>query len=252
MATGSHHTTEIALGLKACRAQVLPGEMCLSFLPPWHIYERTVAYYLLSRGGQLVHTSVKRLKQDLARLRPDYLVCVPLLLTTLHSRVMATLHKLEGVKGELVRMLLKQAETHVKACCPSPCRLFCTVKAPCCGELACPAPLAPLLLHRRSGHMLCALQAKRVLNNVALELAFGGDGPTARFKAMLLAWLTAIPNLLAQLLIFRKIRAVRSLPEHCFMQSCGVLLPQPLPRWPAAALSRDVPWHARLPLCPTC
>jgi long-subunit acyl-CoA synthetase (AMP-forming) len=29
--------------------QVSPGDSSLSLLPPWHIYQRTAAYYLFSR-----------------------------------------------------------------------------------------------------------------------------------------------------------------------------------------------------------
>lgn len=33
---------------------VRPGERVLSLLPPWHIYERTCSYYVLSSGGHQV------------------------------------------------------------------------------------------------------------------------------------------------------------------------------------------------------
>ncbi len=59
----------------------------LSLLPPWHIYERAVTYYILSAGVRLVYTGIKHFREDLQRFPPDYFVCVPLVLDTLHTRV---------------------------------------------------------------------------------------------------------------------------------------------------------------------
>lgn len=70
---------------------VRPGERTLSLLPPWHIYERSAAYYVASRGAAAVHSNVRRFRDDLGTYPPDYLVCVPLVLDTLYSRVMAKL-----------------------------------------------------------------------------------------------------------------------------------------------------------------
>jgi long-chain acyl-CoA synthetase len=67
--------------------RVDPGHSCLALLPPWHIYQRTCSLYILSAGGQLVHTSIRRVRDDLPALKPDHLVAVPLLLDTLHARV---------------------------------------------------------------------------------------------------------------------------------------------------------------------
>ncbi|EFJ49638.1 hypothetical protein VOLCADRAFT_120723 [Volvox carteri f. nagariensis] len=66
---------------------VQPGDRVLSLLPPWHIYERTCSYFVLSRGGQQVYTNIRRLRDDLTAFTPDHFVCVPLVLDTLHARV---------------------------------------------------------------------------------------------------------------------------------------------------------------------
>ena len=107
--------------------------MSLSLLPPWHIYERTVSYHILSRGARQVYSSVKRLKGDLTRVRPNYLVCVPLVLDTLHSRVMEKLQKMGAVRRVLALWLVSMAARHVRV---RP-RLLCDVRdepspnAPC-------------------------------------------------------------------------------------------------------------------------
>ena len=45
------------------------GATCLSILPPWHIYERSAGYFVLSRRANLVYTSVPRLAKDLPKVR---------------------------------------------------------------------------------------------------------------------------------------------------------------------------------------
>lgn len=94
--------------------QVGAGETALSLLPPWHIYERTVAYHLLSRGARVVYSSVKRFKADLVKEQPHYLCCVPLLLDRLHTRVMDKLASLEGLKGSLVATLLAASLSFIR------------------------------------------------------------------------------------------------------------------------------------------
>lgn len=91
-----------------------PGQSTLSLLPPWHIYERTTAYYLLSRGAQVVYSSIARFKADLARERPHYLCCVPLLLDRLHARVLDSLAKLPGLKRHLASTLLAASLAFIK------------------------------------------------------------------------------------------------------------------------------------------
>lgn len=66
---------------------VRPGDRTLSLLPPWHIYERTAGYYVLSRGAAQVYSSIRHFRDDLGAHPPDYFVCVPLVLDTLHSKV---------------------------------------------------------------------------------------------------------------------------------------------------------------------
>jgi long-chain acyl-CoA synthetase len=59
---------------------VLPietGHVLLSMLPSWHMYERTVEYVVMSRGGSVAYTDLRRLRDDLVAERPHLLVGVP-------------------------------------------------------------------------------------------------------------------------------------------------------------------------------
>lgn len=41
---------------------VQPGEVLLSLLPPWHMYERSAEYFCLASGARQVYSSVKTFK----------------------------------------------------------------------------------------------------------------------------------------------------------------------------------------------
>jgi len=94
---------------------VIPGSKTLSILPPWHIYERTVSYYILSRESCQVYGGIRYFRDDLRVYSPDYLVCVPIVLDTLRSRVMATLKKSSFIKKTLALSLLSAAIAYTRA-----------------------------------------------------------------------------------------------------------------------------------------
>lgn len=87
----------------------------MSLLPPWHIYQRTVAYYLYSCGAREVFTSIRKFREDLTVHPPDHFVCVPLVLDTLHNKVMAKLKTESEVKKALIFSLLAASQVYVKA-----------------------------------------------------------------------------------------------------------------------------------------
>eukprot|EP00803_Ostreobium_quekettii_P002616 evm.model.scf_940.1 EVM.evm.TU.scf_940.1 scf_940:7095-14522(-) len=94
---------------------VQPGNKVLSLLPPWHIYERSVSYFVFSRGGSQVYSTVATLKRDLAQHQPDYFVCVPLILDTLYSKVMSQLRKSSVVRRFIALWLLFLSTAFVRA-----------------------------------------------------------------------------------------------------------------------------------------
>ena len=57
--------------------QPAPGERVLSVLPIWHAYERSAEYFLLSRGCRQTYTTLRHLRGDLQKVRPQYLISVP-------------------------------------------------------------------------------------------------------------------------------------------------------------------------------
>jgi long-chain acyl-CoA synthetase len=55
----------------------LPGETMVSLLPVWHITERTFELWILSRGCNVVYSSIRTFKNDLAKHKPEWMVLVP-------------------------------------------------------------------------------------------------------------------------------------------------------------------------------
>uniref|UniRef100_A0A383VM20 AMP-dependent synthetase/ligase domain-containing protein n=1 Tax=Tetradesmus obliquus TaxID=3088 RepID=A0A383VM20_TETOB len=68
------------------------------------------------RGACEVFSSLRTFRDDLAAYPPDHFVCVPLVLDSLHSKVMAKLKsEATGAKGAIVAALLAASAAHVAA-----------------------------------------------------------------------------------------------------------------------------------------
>lgn len=69
------------------RLPVVPGDVVLSILPSWHMFERLVEYAVLDRGGCLVYTDARRLRSDLTAERPHLMATVPRIWEGLHQAI---------------------------------------------------------------------------------------------------------------------------------------------------------------------
>ncbi|MDY6902234.1 MAG: AMP-binding protein, partial [Cyanobacteriota bacterium] len=56
------------------------GDVVLSILPTWHVFERTGEYLLLSMGCTQVYTNLRSIKNDLKKYKPHYMIAVPRIL----------------------------------------------------------------------------------------------------------------------------------------------------------------------------
>ncbi|KAL0918694.1 hypothetical protein M5K25_010717 [Dendrobium thyrsiflorum] len=66
---------------------MVAGDRFLSILPSWHAYERAAEYFTFTHGVEQVYTNVAKLKDDLKRFQPQYIVLVPLVYETLYSSI---------------------------------------------------------------------------------------------------------------------------------------------------------------------
>lgn len=67
----------ITPGLPYEEGEPLPGETMVSLLPVWHITERTFELWMLARGSNVVYSSIRSFKKDLAEHKPEWMVLVP-------------------------------------------------------------------------------------------------------------------------------------------------------------------------------
>ncbi|CAI5486713.1 unnamed protein product [Closterium sp. Naga37s-1] len=91
------------------------GDVMLSLLPPWHMYERSCEYFLLSRGVQIIYSNVKSFKEDLIKHPPDYFVAVPLVFEVLYSGVQKKLAAASAARAAVAKFLIKVSSLHKEA-----------------------------------------------------------------------------------------------------------------------------------------
>ncbi len=86
-----------------------PGEICLGLLPLWHVLERTVDYYVLSKGCSVCFTDKRRFKKDLRQVGPSLMATVPRVWENIYDTIQARLEEMEGLRGKLARRLALSA-----------------------------------------------------------------------------------------------------------------------------------------------
>ena len=89
-----------------------PGDRVLSVLPIWHAYERSAEYFLLSCGCRQTYTTLKQLRGDLQRVRPNYLISVPRLWEALLSGFEDALTAMPAARQRLLRRALANSRSY--------------------------------------------------------------------------------------------------------------------------------------------
>lgn len=83
------------------------GMRFVSFLPSWHTFERTIEYVVLDSGVELHYSSKRTLKQDVVRVKPDFMVGVPRVWETFYRGLTSALEKLDPKKRKLIEGALE-------------------------------------------------------------------------------------------------------------------------------------------------
>lgn len=91
------------------------GDIILSILPSWHVYERTVEYYLLSQGCTQVYTNLRSVKKDLKEFKPNYMLGVPRLWESIYEGVQKQFREQPENKQRLIKSLLAISDKYIKA-----------------------------------------------------------------------------------------------------------------------------------------
>jgi long-chain acyl-CoA synthetase len=91
------------------------GDVLVSVLPCWHIFERTAEYWMFSKGIHVVYSNVKNFKADLAKHRPQFIVAVPRLLETIYRGVLQKFAAEKGAKKKIIDFFTRTGSAWVKA-----------------------------------------------------------------------------------------------------------------------------------------
>ena len=92
--------------------QPAPGDRVLSVLPIWHAYERAAEYFLFSCGCRQTYTTLKQLRGDLQKVRPQYLISVPRLWEALLSGFEDALASMPASRQGLLRGALANSRRY--------------------------------------------------------------------------------------------------------------------------------------------
>ena len=82
---------------------VTENDVFLSFLPMCHVFERTTGYYLVLRAGASVGYSegVRTLTDEMAKLKPTLMVCVPRVYEAFQERILDAVGKQPANKQQI-------------------------------------------------------------------------------------------------------------------------------------------------------
>jgi long-chain acyl-CoA synthetase len=93
----------------------VPGDIALVLLPSWHAYERAVEYVGLRHGWTLTYTDKRSFRDDMARLRPHLLPCVPRMWESIYDVIMDRVRRAPPSRRRLVGFLLGASHRYVRA-----------------------------------------------------------------------------------------------------------------------------------------
>lgn len=92
-----------------------PGEVFVSILPCWHVFERTACYWSLSKGVNVVYSNKRSFRDDLVKYRPHMLISVPRVFENLHATIMSRLRKASAFRKALFAFFFAVSLMFVKS-----------------------------------------------------------------------------------------------------------------------------------------
>lgn len=95
-------------------AEPIPGDTMVSLLPVWHITERTFELWMASRGCNIVYSSIRTFKKDMALHKPEWMVLVPRVLEKIALGVQDKFSSGSIVVKTLVKLFTATSSTAAK------------------------------------------------------------------------------------------------------------------------------------------
>jgi long-chain acyl-CoA synthetase len=106
----THQSDRIGIG-----AAALPADILLILLPSWHAYERAVEYIALRHGWTLTYSDKRHFREDMARIRPQLLPCVPRIWESVYDVIQDGMRRASPAKRRLVEFLIAASHRFVWA-----------------------------------------------------------------------------------------------------------------------------------------
>ena len=91
------------------------GDIVLSILPTWHVFERTGEYFLLSQGCTQVYTNLRSVKNDLKKFKPHYMIGVPRIWESIYEGVQKQFREQPASKQKLIDRFWGISSKYIKA-----------------------------------------------------------------------------------------------------------------------------------------
>ena len=91
------------------------GDVVLSILPTWHVFERTGEYLLFSMGCTQVYTNLRSVKNDLKKYKPHYMIAVPRILESVYEGVQKQFREQPASKQNLINRFLGISDKYIRA-----------------------------------------------------------------------------------------------------------------------------------------
>ncbi len=93
----------------------VPGEIQLSILPAWHAYERATEYYGLFHGTTITYSDKKYIRQDLLKLCPHLLPCVPRIWESVYKGIESKLSSASKNRQKMFHYFIGIGKSYVYA-----------------------------------------------------------------------------------------------------------------------------------------
>jgi long-chain acyl-CoA synthetase len=92
----------------------MPDDVMVSLLPVWHITERAFEVWMFAHGCNVVYSSIRTFKGDLAKHRPQWMVLVPRVLEKVATGVQDKFSKGSPAVKILSKFFTKVSQTSIK------------------------------------------------------------------------------------------------------------------------------------------
>lgn len=92
-----------------------PGEIQLSILPAWHAYERATEYYGLYHGTTITYSDKRYIKDDLLKLCPHLLPCVPRIWESVYKGIQSKVASAPEKEQKAFKLFIGIGQRYIEA-----------------------------------------------------------------------------------------------------------------------------------------